>query len=61
MLIFNKLDVIEQVGSYRLFELGVTEREFCGVGEFTSFVESYLHSNCEKLKTIQWSNSPDKI
>lgn len=61
-LIFNKTDVLEEVGVFRVI---VNKKEgqvsFDSINTFKEFVENYLKLSCSALEKIVWSASPDEI
>lgn len=62
-LIFNKTDVMQNVGAYMLFPDWKTEnvKEFDNMSDFQEYVEFYLRNACPLLEEIIWSSSPHEI
>jgi len=59
-LIFNKMDVIREVGVYKLI---VDDKiiDFKSENEFKDFIENFLKKSCPHIWTISWSESPETI
>ncbi len=59
-LIFNKVDVLCEVGTFRLYADSKLH-DFESPETFINFVEDYLYSRCGLLQEIIWSSSPERI
>ena len=59
-LIFNKADIMREVGVYRLIVDDKTV-DFEGENEFKVYVEKFLKKSCPNIWTISWSESPETI
>jgi adenylosuccinate synthase len=60
-LIFNKLDILESVGTFIYIDHDGKLVELKHAIDFRWNVEDIIHEKCKSVRAITWSKSPDKI
>lgn len=65
-IIINKMDILEKVGVFKLYDVNGKLREFPSSERFVEYVENFLYSEVNHTSTslitdIVWSRSPNTI
>jgi hypothetical protein len=59
-LVFNKMDILDQLGIWRVRE-GKTVRSFKTAAQFRTYLTKELQKKGSSLKKIFFSSSPERI
>lgn len=60
-LVINKLDILEQVGEFKLYDFGGIFFPFNKSEEFVDAIKKRIIDNCPTIKTITFSSTPYDI